>query len=257
MCTDDSAYEADFAAALRDPKLPEPNVLTAASAHRFAVYRNTIAVRHIEALEARFPAVREAVGEPFFAATARAFFTEHPPLLPMLAFYGDELPGFLRRFPPVAEIPYLPDLAKLEACRTRAAYAAEAEPLPGERLAQLTPESLARMHVALHPSICIMASIHPIATIWAMNSGALPVAPITDWRAEDVVIARPRREVEVRHLSPGGAAFLTALSDDKNLSEATGAALAVNRDFDLGFNLAGLFNFGLVTRLSFEPHEGH
>jgi hypothetical protein len=257
MCTEDIECDAQFAAALRESRLPEPDVLTAASAHRFAVYRNTIAIRHIEALEARFPALREAVGEPFFAATARAFFTEHPPLLPMLAFYGDELPAFLRRFPPAADIPYLPDLAELEASRTRAAYSAEAEPLPGETLAQLTPESLARMHVALHPSIGIMASIHPIATIWAMNSGALPVAPIADWRGEDVVIARPRREVDVRRLRPGGAAFLTALSDDKNLSEAASAAVTVNRDFDLGFNLAGLFNFGLVTRLSFEPQEGH
>ncbi|MGO9024070.1 MAG: putative DNA-binding domain-containing protein [Beijerinckiaceae bacterium] len=257
MCTEDFAYDADFAAALREPGLPEPEGLTFATAHRFAVYRNTIAVRHIEALEARFPAVREAVGASFFAATARAFFTEHPPLLPMLAFYGDELPGFLRRFPPAAEIPYLPDLAELEARRTRAAYSADAEPLPGETLAQLTPESLARMHVSLHPSIGIVSSIHPIATIWAMNSGALPVAPISDWCPEDVVIARPRREVELRRLQPGGAAFLRALADEKNLSEAASAALSLHRDFDLGFNLAGLFDFGLVTRLSFEPHEGH
>jgi hypothetical protein len=257
MSTEDIACDAEFAAALREPARPDPDVLLAASAHRFSVYRNNIAIRHIEALEAGFPAVRAAVGEEFFAAMARAFFMQHPPKSPILAFYGDELPAFLRSFPPVAEIAYLPDLAELEASRTKAAYCAEADPLPGETLSKLTPESLAGLHVALHPSVAIVSSVHPVATIWAMNAGALPVAPIEDWHPEDALIARPWRDVEVRRLPPGGGAFLTGLANGASLNEAAGAALAADPDFDLGFNLAGLFNFGLVIHLSFAPHEGH
>jgi hypothetical protein len=257
MPTEDIACDAKFAAALREPARPEPDILQAASAHRFSVYRNNITIRHIEALEAGFPAVRAAVGDEFFAAMARAFFMQHPPKSPILAFYGDELPEFLRNFSPVAEIAYLPDLAKLEAQRTKAAYCAEADPLPRETLSELTPASLADLRVALHPSVAIVSSAHPVATIWAMNSGALPLASIEEWHPEDALIARPWRDVEVRRLPPGGAAFLIALAEGTSLSEALGAALAADSTFDLGFNLAGLFNFGLVTRVSFAPHEGH
>lgn len=256
MGSEDIACDRQFAAALTDAGQPLPDVLAKSSNHRFAVYRNNVAIRHIEALEAGFPAVRETVGETFFAAMARAFFAAHPPTLPILTFYGDALPEFLRHFPPVADIAYLPDLAELEARHTRAAYAAEADSLPSETLARLAPDGLTHMRVALHPSVSIFSSTHPVATIWAMNTGALPVAPIDDWFPEDVLIARPQREVDLRRLPPGGAAFLRALADGENLGEAAAAAMAGAADFDLAFALAGLFNFGLVTRLSFATQEG-
>jgi Putative DNA-binding domain len=256
MRIDDADFEARFAAALSDPAAPAPDILTGASAHRLAVYRNNIAISLIEALEARFPTVRTAVGDEFFKAMARVFIAEHPQRLPMLHRYGDEFPDFLRRFEPASDIPYLPDLAQVDADRTRAAYAADVEPLAGEALAGVTPDSLARMHVELHPSVGIVSSIHPIATIWGMNAGALPVEPIADWRAESAVIARPLREVEVHLLPPGGASFLRALAQGENIAAAAAAAMAAEPDFDLGVNLALLFNFGLATGLSFEPHEG-
>jgi hypothetical protein len=252
---EDAQVQARFASALRGRDAQVPEGLAAASAHRFAVYRNTIAVRHLEVLDANFPALPQAVGEEFFAAIAQAFFEAHPPRLPILAFYGDELPAFLRSFPPVAEIAYLPDLAAVEVGRTRAAYAADLDPLSGDALATVDPATLGELRVVLHPTVSIVASRHPIVTIWAMNSGAMPVAPIEDWRAESAVIARPQREVEVHLLPPGGDAFLNALAQGDTLGEAAAEAAAAP-DFDLAFNLAFLFNRGLVARLTLPSHEG-
>lgn len=249
--------DARFAVALGDRTAPAPADLTAASAHRFAVYRNNRAVSLIEALEARFAAVRSAVGDEFFKAMAGVFIDEYPPRLPMLHRYGDELPQFLARFAPAADVPYLPDLAQIDADWTRAAFAADVDPLPGEALAAVSPDALALMHVALHPSVAIVISKFPIATIWAMNSGQLPVAPIDDWQSESVVIARPERDVQMHRLPPGGAAFLAALADDANIADAAAAAIVAATDFDLGRNLAALFNFGLAISLRFEPHESH
>ena len=256
MRVDDAEFEARFAAALSDPAAPAPDVLTKASAHRFAVYRNNVAISLIETLEARFPAVCAAVGDDFFKAMARVFIAEHPPRLPMMNVYGDDLPDFLRHFAPAADVPYLPDLAEVDAARTRAAYVADVEPLTGATLQGLAPEQLAAMRVVLHPSLAVISSIYPIVTIWGMNTGALPVAPIADWRPESAVVARPQREVEVRSLPPGGDIFLRALAAGENLASAAATAIAAAPHFDLGVNLAGLFNFGLVGRLSFEPHEG-
>jgi hypothetical protein len=255
MSREDAQAQARFAAALRGRELQTPQGLVAASAHRFGVYRNNVAVRLIEVLEANFPSVRQAVGEEFFAAIAKTYIDACPPRLPMLTFYGDELPAFLRAFPPVAEIAYLPDLAAVDVARTRAAYAADVDPLPSEALATIEPAILGKLRVALHPAVSIVASSHPIVTIWAMNSAIMPVAPIEDWRAESAVIARPGREVEVYLLPPGGDALLDALARGDTLGEAAAEA-AAGADFDLAFNLAFLFNRGLVARLTCPSQEG-
>jgi hypothetical protein len=250
MSTYDSQCESSLAAALCESGSPVPDVLAEAGASRFSVYRNNIAVRLVEVMEARFQAVRSAVGTEFFAAAARIFIKQYPPRTRILAFYGEEFPEFLRSFPPAAEIPYLPDLAQIDVFCTQAAYAADVDCLLGETLTQLSPEMLVEMRVWLHPSVAIVQSRYPIATIWSMNAGVLPAAAIDDWSPEDVVIARPDTEVEVRRLPPGGADFLGALARGEGFSEAASAAINASADFDLGFALASLFNFGLVCKLS-------
>jgi hypothetical protein len=102
------------------------------------------------------------------------------------------------------------------------------------------------MRFGLHPSTEIVRSPHPIVTIWAMNSGKQDVARIENWHAEDALVFRPFLDVEVRALSPGGAAFLLALAGGRPFGEATEAALADYPDFDLARNLAALIGLGLV-----------
>jgi hypothetical protein len=247
--------EADFAAALIDPDLPAPTTINAAHRSRFAIYRNNVVVSLIEALAARFPAVRRVVGEDFFAQAARLFVAKHPPTSRMVAFYGDDFADFLDHMPACAELPYLGDLARLEAARTRAYHAADAAPLGLETLASLAPELLEELRLTLHPSVIIIDSVHPIVTIWAMNTGTRPLAEIDDWRAEAALISRPEFDVEVRALPPGGAAFLNALARHATLAEAAGAALDAAPDFDPAISLAALFSAGLVSKIS-TPLEG-
>ncbi|QAY94344.1 DUF2063 domain-containing protein [Methylovirgula ligni] len=242
--------EDDFAAALLDPDRPAPAAINAAYRSRFAIYRNNVAVSLVEALATRFPAVRRVVGEDFFAQAARLFVTEHPPTSRMLALYGDGFAGFLDRLPARAEVPYLRDLARLEAARTHAYHAADAAPLGPDTLAQLSPETLSDLRLTLHPAVAIIDSSHPIVTIWAMNSGERPLAEIEDWQGEAALISRPKFDVEVRALPPGGAAFMTALAQTATLAEAAETALAAAPDFDLALNLAALFSTGLISHVS-------
>jgi hypothetical protein len=240
-------HEAAIAAALLDPDRAAPTAITSAHKSRFAVYRNNVALSLIEALETRFPAVRRTVGAEFFANAARVFILHHPPKSPLITFYGEEFADFLDTFPACVELPYLGDLARLEASRTRAYHAADMARLGEATLARLTPETLAELRVALHPAVAIIASPHPIVTIWAMNMGEMDLAPITDWHGEDALVARPEFDAEVRRLPPGGAVFLTELSRSKCLAQAAVMALAAAPDFDLAVNLAGLFRYGLVA----------
>jgi hypothetical protein len=220
---------------------------------RFAVYRNNVVVSLVAAIRTRFPVVERIVGEEFFAATVRAFVTARPPRSPVIFRYGDDFPEFIESFPPAAELPYLADVARLEAARTRAYHAEDATPVDPAQFGSLAPAALAAARLSLHPSAEIVRSPHPIVTIWSMNSNAAEVEPIDDWKAEDALVVRPNYDVEVRRLPPGGAAFIAALGARRSLSEAADIAINSTPDFDLVANLAGLIGSGLVIGVGSAP----
>jgi hypothetical protein len=66
-----------------------------------------------------------------------------------------------------------------------------------------------------------------------MNSGGLELAPIEDWRGEEAIVVRPRMIVNIHRLPPGGATFLTALSEGHSLAAAFEMAAGTAADFDL------------------------
>ena len=249
-----AAFEASFAGALLDAAAPIPAAVAApdtqTAARRFAVHRNNVVAGLVNTLRSRFPATEKIVGAEFFAAMARCFVSEKPPRTPLLAAYGDEFPAFIAAFAPARELPYLADVAKLEAARTRAYHAADAAPLSAGTFAALDANAVGALRIALHPSAEIVRSPHPIVTIWAMNCGERPLAAVEDWGGEDALVIRPHLDVEVRLLPPGGAAFLLALGADRPLAEAAEAALADHAGFDLATNLAGLIGWGAAGKVT-------
>ena len=241
--------ERSFAGALLNVELPVPPGLTAHNAaipaRRFAVYRNNVMTSLGSALRRHYPVVERLVGEDFFTGMAREFVRRQPPRSPLLTGYGIEFPDFITTFEPARELPYLADVARLEAARTRAYHAEDATPLGADQFARLNAEALGDIRIELHPSTAIVCSPFPIVTIWAMNSGERELGPIEDWQAEDALVVRPHFDVEVRSLPPGGAAFLGALAAGLPLSGASDAGLAGHADFDLAGNLAGLIGAGV------------
>ena len=253
-------FEMSFADALLNADRPVPCGITAHNAaiptRRFAVYRNNVAVGLRKALQSRFPVVEKIIGEEFFAAMALVYVREQPPRSPQLTTYGDELPAFIAAFEPARELPYLADVARLEAARTRSYHAADATPLGADHFAGFDTDAVAGIRIDMHPSTEIVRSPYPIVTIWAMNSGEQELAPIENWHGEDALISRPSLQVEIRALPPGGAAFLLALAAGLPLGRAAEAALAEEPNFNLTGNLAGLIGSGLVRDIVFpEPKK--
>lgn len=240
-----------FAEALQDRGSPVPEGLTAWNGdrpgRRFGVYRNNVFWGLTEALKSRFPAALAIVGDEFFNAMADHYIRLDPPRSPLLLTYGDGLADFVASFEPAAGLPYLPDILRLEVARSRAYHAADRVPLDGTALGAVSTELLPLLTFELHPSLSILRSSYPVVTIWAMNAGEMPLAPIEDWQREDALVVRPAMTVHVHRLGPGGADFLAALASGRPLGEAIETAAAADPRFDLTQNLAGALQSGALV----------
>lgn len=236
--------ERRFAAALREPGLPVPEGVRAlpgqSPAWRFAVYRNNVHVGLTDALAARFPVCRALVGDDFFRAMARIHAGLHPPRSPLMMLYGDGFADFIDKFPPAAPVPYLGDMARLEAARTRAYHAADAVPLPAAAFAGLAPDALPYVRLGFHPSLELVASRFPVVSIWRHHQDGAAALDLREAGPEDAMVVRPFLEVELHGLSPGGHRFMAGLMAGLTLGKAAADALAAEPRFDLVRNFAGL-----------------
>jgi len=238
-----------FAEAVRRADQALPEGVTSHSAaqptRRFNVYRNNFYASLINVLAGRYPVVQRLVGEEFFRAMAKVYVDEQPPRSAMILAYGGGFADFLDRFPPVADVPYLPDIARLEWARHTAYHAADATPLTAEDFAGVPVEQVAALTLSLHPSLTVVSSAYPIVSIWETNTFDDEARPVSA-EAQDAMIARPEMTVEVRQLPPGAAAFITALASGNRLGAAAEHAAASDERFDLAGNIAGLIDAGVI-----------
>ena len=247
-----AAFRAGLLAEAPAP-VPAPVADGPEAARRFAVHRNNVAHGLVAALRRRFPVVERLVGEAYARALFGAFARAHPPRSPLMMRYGAAFPGFLETFPPVAALPYLPDVARLERARGEAYHAADAAPAPAEALAAAAMADPDRVALRLHPSVTILRSRHPIHAIWAANQPGATPKRIDGGRPETVLVARSGAAVLTAPLAPGEAAFDAALAAGLRLGPALAAGLRAEPDFDAGPALARLIAAGLVTGAALLP----
>ncbi len=76
--------------------------------------------------------------------------------------------------------------------------------------------------------------------------------PVTDWKAETVLIVRPDMEVGVHIIPPADTPFIQSLFAGATLGEAADAASS-SKAFDFGTALVGLLSLGAIAEItSFE-----
>ena len=245
-----------FAAALFDPALAVPAGLVGpdreTSAKRFAVYRNNVAVGLIDALQAGYPAVLRLVGKDFFRAMARTYTLTERRTSPILLDYGAGFANFIAEFEPAASLPYLPDVARIERAWTEAYHERDAVALGPTVLSAIPSDRIADARFVLHPSVRFVSSQFPAFTIWRMNVENGKPGPVDlASGGEDVLLARPEADVEVRSMPAGGAKFVSALASGKPLAEAAESALSVDDNFDLSASLEALIGHGFIIDYGF------
>ena len=186
-----------------------------------AVYRNTIMHGAIEALRANYPVVEQIVGEEMFEHVAVDFASTCPPRDPVLALYGGEFADWLGHQNWVADLPYLPDVARVERLHVSSLFAADEERLSTEHAGQLA--RLPGTSLRLHPAACFAWLSTPAMSIWLAHQdpAATDIAP--EWKGEGALFARPKPFTS--HAALIGRAAHRLLSGVR-LGEALGASMA-------------------------------
>lgn len=206
---------------------------------RFAVHRNNFVVTLVDALAESFPVTQALVGPEFFRAMTRERVLAAPPRSPVLVDYAIDFPDFIADFQPAAVIPYLADVARIEALRIQAYHAADVTPVPEAAFHELfaAPERLAAARLDLHPACHWFRSRYAAYSIWRAHQGLQDMAEATlenldVERAEDVLIARPLLDVITTDLPVGAVALLDALRNGQPLGLAYQEAHASSGNVD-------------------------
>jgi hypothetical protein len=201
-----------------------------APAARLQIYRNNIHHTLMQALRITFPAVRGLVGEAFFDAAALAYIERHPATDPWLETYGGEFGEFLAAFAPAASLPYLPDVAQLEALLNQARYADDAAAIDLTALQRVDETRAADLRFRIHPAVSLMWAGTPVdAIVDAVLHGTDEDLAALDLDAGPVrlLIHRGLQGVGVRRLDADGWRFFSALMSGAPLGEAASHAATV------------------------------
>ncbi|MGK5034562.1 MNIO family bufferin maturase [Janthinobacterium sp. LB3P118] len=234
-----AAGQQAFVTALLDTGATLPSFAGEAVSERFSLYRGNLGATWRRTLGQAYPVVLALVGEDFFAGLARAYGRKMPSDSADLNQFGARFADFLAAFPPVAALPYLPDMARLEWALHLAHYAPDAQALAPESLAALHPDQLEARHLTLHPACALLASNWQVAVLWQAHQegegqGMFPHdMQVASW----ALVCRPRWKAQVLVVDAATHAALLALQQGQTFGAALDVAFERDPVFDLAAHL--------------------
>ncbi len=252
MTTALGQFQQAFAQALFAPQTPESpqsaDLKALVMQPAFAVYRNTVMKACIDALEANFPAVLRLVGNDWFRAAAALYVTTEGPRDARLLHYGEGFAGFLRDFPPAAELVYLPGVSQLDTLWRASHTAPDAHAVDAAWLAGHTPEQITELALRPHPAArWAWFEDQPIYTIWDSNRRHTATPDPLRWEGEGALLTRPHDTVIWQQLSRAGCALLDACTRGVPLAEAADRALKAEPQADIASTFAALLQAGALV----------
>ncbi len=219
---------------------------------RARVYRNSSLLAASEALKSNYAATAAIMGDDFFSAMARAFVDANRPRSRSLVGYGRTLPSFIAAGEPEHGLAWLTDLARLDRAWLEAHLAADADALAADALAELASDEavLLATKLTLAPNVRQVTCNWQVFDLWSRlrrNERPEPGHPVAQG-AQQVLVWRPKGDVEYRLLCPAEAAFLSQIAAGATLGRAAEAGLSVQPEFDIGSALAAAIIDGLFAR---------
>lgn len=225
-------FQRDFAQALDRP------------AHgAMAVYRNTAIHGAVEALRANYPVVEQIIGEEMFEHVAVDYASTCPPREPVLAIYGAEFADWLTHQKWIVDLPYLPDVARVERLHLDCLFARDEDALPAESVARIS--RLPGRSLRLHPAVRFAWLSTPGMTIWLAHQSAVPSQITPEWKSEGALFSRPTPFViHAPRIGPAAHRMLSGIRLGETMSACIEAADRLYPSEDCAAVFASLVNLG-------------
>ncbi len=202
---------------------------------RLAVYRGNVVSNAHKALANAYPIAVKIVGDEFFEGLAREYLRRHPSTSGDLNAFGERFADFIAGFPHTQDLPYLPDVARMEWLVHRAHYARDVELFDVRWLASIRDGAWDRLRPVLAPACALFESPWPLARIWEVHQDDYAGEFSVDFDSgpASILVHRPDFHVRVTPLSPGAFRFLQRADAGASIAGALTAALGEEPGFDL------------------------
>ena len=150
---------------------------------RFEVYKTTARSVHVAALLDSYPVCRRILGDQFFKLIAKQYFLEVCSCNPDLNNYGGSFAGHIAYLyatrNELKQLPYLPDLARLEWCYQNAYYVADETEFDIQKFQQSSQLKQADLILSLQHGVTPLTSRFPVYEIWSMHQEGNKVIAIS------------------------------------------------------------------------------
>jgi len=211
-------------------QIATPKNLTAEE--HLAIYRGSIFGKLSRALSDIYPVCCRLVGEKFFQGMASYYIRQTPSTSPDVGQYGQYFAEFIEHFDKAANLPYLPDIARLEWAWHRAFNAADEKGFDFNALNKISESEKQHLIFYLPYSTTLLKSDFPIHRIWQVNQA--------DWQGESVVdlkegggyflIWRQGFNMRIDFLNEEMGVFLKAVQAQKTLPILCDPQITPNAD---------------------------
>jgi hypothetical protein len=218
---------------------------------RLAVYRGNVHANCAKALACAYPVIHKIVGDDFFDGMAREYARAIPSRSGDLNLYGGELGDFVASFPHARDLPYLPDVARMEWLVHRAHFAQDAPAFDPAPLASLHAERFADLRPRLSAACTLLESPWPLARIWTIHQVDYdgPFEIDLDAGPDRLLVYRAGWRARVLSLAPGDFSFLASAAHGETLGSALESGVAAERSFDPSTTLARWIDARVITGL--------
>jgi hypothetical protein len=220
------------------------------------IYRGNAVASAGAALSLACPVCRLITGGGYFDALVRRYWADEPSREADLNRYGATFAAFLDRFEPVRELPYLPDVARLEWSVHLAGMAADACGAGGNAFADLDEAAIAAGRIRVTPGFALHDSRWPVSDIWNRHqTDAGDVQDVDLEQPQCAVVWRQGLRVRVAALARGDHAFWMAVQRDLPLGEAWRQGVSVDADFNLSAAIEQSLTAGWLQAFDTEKGE--
>jgi len=217
-----------------------------------AVYRNGYRRTMRDALSANFPTVAAITGIDYFNHLADQFIEIHPPNNGTLIGYGHAFPELLRQAQVQHGLPYLHDLASLDAAWLAAYFAASGSPLTQDDLAPIISgeQDITCLRLGLAPHVSLVSLDYDTCDLWTLlkRQGTLVDALEIQHQESYGLVWRYDDLIHVRALESAEVEFLVAIEQGATLGNASQRGLVVDTHLDVTHLFSTLIRNQILQR---------